>query len=104
MAVAVYSRYFEILLNLFNVLKFDGVAMIIYLTLILSGSTSYLSLELQLSFISLWQARQAYLLGNKALAKELSLKGQLYNMQMKAAHEKAKETIYQKRLVCVRVG
>ncbi|XP_026663984.1 polyadenylate-binding protein-interacting protein 7-like isoform X2 [Phoenix dactylifera] len=43
------------------------------------------------------QARQAYLLGNKALAKELSLKGQVYNMQMKAAHEKAKETIYQKR-------
>ncbi|KAJ8464236.1 hypothetical protein OPV22_026788 [Ensete ventricosum] len=43
------------------------------------------------------QASQAYLIGNKALAKELSLKGQLYNMQMKAAHEKAKETIYQKR-------
>ncbi|XP_064961310.1 polyadenylate-binding protein-interacting protein 7-like isoform X2 [Musa acuminata AAA Group] len=43
------------------------------------------------------QARQAYLIGNKALAKELSLKGQLYNMQMKAAHEKAKETIYQRR-------
>ncbi|THU45866.1 hypothetical protein C4D60_Mb02t22490 [Musa balbisiana] len=43
------------------------------------------------------QARQAYLIGNKALAKELSMKGQLYNMQMKAAHEKAKETIYQKR-------
>ncbi|CAL9138825.1 unnamed protein product [Musa acuminata var. zebrina] len=43
------------------------------------------------------QARQAYLIGNKSLAKELSLKGQLYNMQMKAAHEKAKETIYQRR-------
>ncbi|KAG1366374.1 polyadenylate-binding protein-interacting protein 7 [Cocos nucifera] len=53
-------------------------------------------------FARLWstcfeQARQPYLLSNKALAKELSLKGQLYNMQMKAAHEKAKETIYRKR-------
>ncbi|WOL01058.1 polyadenylate-binding protein-interacting protein 7-like isoform X1 [Canna indica] len=43
------------------------------------------------------QARQAYLIGNKALAKELSFKGQLYNMHMKAAHEKAKEAIYRKR-------
>ncbi|KAJ8476319.1 hypothetical protein OPV22_020046 [Ensete ventricosum] len=43
------------------------------------------------------QARVAYLIGNKALAKELSMKGQLYSMQMKAAHEKAKETIYRKR-------
>ncbi|KAG6516492.1 polyadenylate-binding protein-interacting protein 7-like [Zingiber officinale] len=43
------------------------------------------------------QARQAYLIGNKALAKELSFKGQLYNMHMKAAHEKAKEEIYRKR-------
>ncbi|KAK4422177.1 Polyadenylate-binding protein-interacting protein 7 [Sesamum alatum] len=43
------------------------------------------------------QARQAYLIGNKALAKELSLKGQLHNMQMKAAHGKAQETIYRQR-------
>ncbi|XP_008782701.1 polyadenylate-binding protein-interacting protein 7-like [Phoenix dactylifera] len=43
------------------------------------------------------QARQAYQIGNKALAKELSLKGQLCNMQMKATHEKAKETIYRHR-------
>ncbi|KAL6536213.1 hypothetical protein OROGR_012785 [Orobanche gracilis] len=43
------------------------------------------------------QARQAYLIGNKALAKELSIKGQLHNMQMKAAHEKAQETIYRQR-------
>ncbi|XP_072953767.1 polyadenylate-binding protein-interacting protein 7-like [Typha angustifolia] len=43
------------------------------------------------------QARQAYLIGNKALAKELSIKGQVYNMQMKAAHGKARETIYRQR-------
>ncbi|XXG40751.1 hypothetical protein AAC387_Pa01g1389 [Persea americana] len=43
------------------------------------------------------QARQAYLIGNKALAKELSVKGQLHNMQMKAAHGKAKESIYRQR-------
>ncbi|KAH6774163.1 CTC-interacting domain 7 [Perilla frutescens var. frutescens] len=43
------------------------------------------------------QARQAYLVGNKALAKELSIKGQLHNMQMKAAHGKAHETIYRQR-------
>ncbi|KAF8393637.1 hypothetical protein HHK36_021883 [Tetracentron sinense] len=43
------------------------------------------------------QARQAYLIGNKALAKELSVKGQLYNMHMKAAHEKAQESIYRQR-------
>lgn len=47
------------------------------------------------------QARQAYLIGNKALAKELNLKGQLSNMQMKATHEKAKETIYRHRLVFI---
>jgi len=44
-----------------------------------------------------WQARQAYLVGNKALAKELSMKGQAYNAQMKAAHEKAREAIYRQR-------
>nr|AIZ68160.1 polyadenylate-binding protein-interacting protein 7-like protein [Albuca bracteata] len=43
------------------------------------------------------QARQAYLIGNGALARELSRKGQLYNMQMKAAHGKAKESIYRQR-------
>jgi DNA-nicking Smr family endonuclease len=43
------------------------------------------------------QARQAYLVGNKALAKELSIKGQTYNSQMKAAHEKAREAIYRQR-------
>ncbi|KAG9458037.1 hypothetical protein H6P81_002545 [Aristolochia fimbriata] len=43
------------------------------------------------------QARQAYLIGNKALAKELSVKGQLHNMQMKAAHGKARESIYRQR-------
>ncbi|KAK9131434.1 hypothetical protein Sjap_011921 [Stephania japonica] len=43
------------------------------------------------------QARQAYLVGNKALAKELSVKGQVHNMQMKAAHGKAQESIYRQR-------
>lgn len=43
------------------------------------------------------QARQAYIIGNGALAKELSRKGKLYNMQMKEAHEKARETIYRHR-------
>ncbi|XP_058079344.1 polyadenylate-binding protein-interacting protein 7 isoform X2 [Magnolia sinica] len=43
------------------------------------------------------QARQAYLIGNKALAKELSVKGHLHNMQMKAAHGKASESIYRQR-------
>ncbi|GMQ02360.1 hypothetical protein CsSME_00048632 [Camellia sinensis var. sinensis] len=43
------------------------------------------------------QARQAYLIGNKALAKELSVKGQLHNMRMKAAHGKAQESIYRQR-------
>ncbi|XP_025685412.1 pentatricopeptide repeat-containing protein At4g33170 [Arachis hypogaea] len=43
------------------------------------------------------QARQAYLIGNKALAKELSAKGQVHNMHMKAAHGKAQESIYRQR-------
>ncbi|CAM8892313.1 unnamed protein product [Rhodiola kirilowii] len=43
------------------------------------------------------QARQAYLIGNKALAKELSMKGQLFNMRMKAAHGQAQESIYRQR-------
>ena len=46
-----------------------------------------------------WQATQAYMMGNKALAKELSMKGQLYNLQMKAAHETAREAIYQQRWI-----
>ncbi|PIA43127.1 hypothetical protein AQUCO_02000514v1 [Aquilegia coerulea] len=40
---------------------------------------------------------QAYLIGNKALAKELSVKGQLHNMHMKAAHGKAQDAIYRQR-------
>ncbi|KAK9059554.1 hypothetical protein SSX86_020258 [Deinandra increscens subsp. villosa] len=43
------------------------------------------------------QARQAYLIGHKGLAKELSVKGQLHNMQMKAAHLQAQESIYRQR-------
>ncbi|CAH1433843.1 unnamed protein product [Lactuca virosa] len=43
------------------------------------------------------QARQAYHIGQKALAKELSVKGQLHNIQMKAAHGKAQESIYYQR-------
>ncbi|OAY81574.1 Polyadenylate-binding protein-interacting protein 7 [Ananas comosus] len=46
------------------------------------------------------QARQAYLIGNKALAKELNLKDQLYNLQMKATHDKAREaTTWQRNLL-----
>ncbi|XP_072977542.1 polyadenylate-binding protein-interacting protein 7-like [Typha angustifolia] len=45
------------------------------------------------------QAREAYQIGNKALAKELNMKGQFYNMQITAAHEKAKEAVYQQRHV-----
>lgn len=43
------------------------------------------------------QARQAYLTGQKALAKELSEKGQLHNMKMKDAHSKAQESIFRLR-------
>ncbi|KAL8222945.1 hypothetical protein R6Q57_020344 [Mikania cordata] len=43
------------------------------------------------------QAKQAYLVGHKALAKELSVKGQLHNIQMKAAHGKAQDSIYYQR-------
>lgn len=45
------------------------------------------------------QAQQAYLIGNKALAKELSVKGQLHDMHMEAAHGKAQESIYHQRFV-----
>ncbi|KAJ3702524.1 hypothetical protein LUZ61_006229 [Rhynchospora tenuis] len=47
--------------------------------------------------VCLEQARQAYLAGNDALSKELTLKGQLYNMQIKAAQEKAREAASQYR-------
>ncbi|GFY89094.1 hypothetical protein Acr_06g0010340 [Actinidia rufa] len=43
------------------------------------------------------QARQAYLIGNKTLAKEPSVKGQLHNIQMKSAHGKVQESIYRQR-------
>ncbi|KAJ9183648.1 hypothetical protein P3X46_007473 [Hevea brasiliensis] len=43
------------------------------------------------------RAQQAYIIGNKALAKELSVKGQLHNMHMKAAHGKAQGSIYRLR-------
>ncbi|CAN6478713.1 unnamed protein product [Victoria cruziana] len=43
------------------------------------------------------QARQAYLNGNRTLAKELSVKGQLHGMHMKAAHDKARESIFLQR-------
>ncbi|KAL3838600.1 hypothetical protein ACJIZ3_023191 [Penstemon smallii] len=44
------------------------------------------------------QARQAYLIGNKVLAEELSIKGKLYNMQMKlAAQGKGQDSIFRQR-------
>ncbi|OIV97706.1 hypothetical protein TanjilG_12463 [Lupinus angustifolius] len=43
------------------------------------------------------QAQQAYLIGNKDLANDLSAKGQLHNMQVKAAHGKVNEPIYHQR-------
>eukprot|EP00245_Coleochaete_scutata_P008579 TRINITY_DN2660_c0_g2_i1.p1 TRINITY_DN2660_c0_g2~~TRINITY_DN2660_c0_g2_i1.p1 ORF type:complete len:814 (-),score=150.78 TRINITY_DN2660_c0_g2_i1:1120-3468(-) len=43
------------------------------------------------------QAAQAYMAGNKALAKELSAKGQWHNDQMKAAHVKSAEAIFRHR-------
>ncbi|XWS72363.1 hypothetical protein CRYUN_Cryun02cG0033800 [Craigia yunnanensis] len=43
------------------------------------------------------QAHQAFVVGNKALAKDLSVKGQLHNMHMKAAHGKAQKSIYRQR-------
>ncbi|GFP91417.1 polyadenylate-binding protein-interacting protein 7 [Phtheirospermum japonicum] len=43
------------------------------------------------------QARQAYLIGNKALTKELSIRRQMHNIQMKEPHEKAQESIYHQR-------
>ena len=43
------------------------------------------------------QATQAYLVGNKALAKELGAKGRHHSDEMKAAHAAASETIFQQR-------
>ncbi|GER35360.1 small MutS related domain-containing family protein [Striga asiatica] len=40
------------------------------------------------------KARQAYQIVNKSLAKDLIIKGQMHNMWMKAAHEKAQESIF----------
>ncbi|KAI5079692.1 hypothetical protein GOP47_0005171 [Adiantum capillus-veneris] len=48
------------------------------------------------------QARQAYLSGNKALARELAAKGQVHNGLMKDAHNKAGETIFQQRNMSTR--
>merc|ERR1712113_1141336 len=43
------------------------------------------------------QATKAYLSGNKALARELSHKGQLLNEQMKLEHKKAAQAIFTTR-------
>ncbi|KAE8677126.1 Polyadenylate-binding protein-interacting protein 7 [Hibiscus syriacus] len=43
------------------------------------------------------QVRQGFPIGNKALAKELSLKGPLQSMRMKATHGNAEESIYRQR-------
>lgn len=43
------------------------------------------------------QARQAYLIGNKTLAKELSILGQVHNLQMKAAQERGQEPMHRQR-------
>lgn len=43
------------------------------------------------------QATQAYLAGNKALAKELGAKGRHHSDKMKAAHAAASESIFQQR-------
>ncbi|RVW52277.1 Polyadenylate-binding protein-interacting protein 7 [Vitis vinifera] len=56
-----------------------------------------LSLKHAAELVSEQEAQQAYLIGNKALAKELSLKGKLHSIHMKAAHGKAQEAIYRQR-------
>lgn len=43
------------------------------------------------------QATQAYLVGNKALAKELGAKGREHAQKMQAAHAVASEAIYRER-------
>ncbi|XP_019154020.1 PREDICTED: polyadenylate-binding protein-interacting protein 7-like isoform X1 [Ipomoea nil] len=43
------------------------------------------------------QARQANLIGNKALAKEWNTNGQLHNMQINTAHGKSQESLFRLR-------
>ena len=43
------------------------------------------------------QATQAYLAGNKALAKELGAKGRAHAEKMQAAHAVASEAIFRER-------
>lgn len=43
------------------------------------------------------QAREAYLIGNKVLAKKLGDKGKWFNLQMKEAHVKAREAFHRQR-------
>lgn len=43
------------------------------------------------------QAREASRLENMDLAKELSIKGHLFNMQIEAIHEKMRENIFRRR-------
>ncbi|KAL1532637.1 polyadenylate-binding protein-interacting protein 7-like [Salvia divinorum] len=50
------------------------------------------------------QARQAHLTGNKALAKELSILGQLHDLQMKAAKEETQESFFHQRNLDVTNG
>ena len=56
-------------------------------------------MALLLSLVGHMQATQAYLIGNKALAKELGAKGREHSDKMKAAHAVASETIFQQRNV-----
>lgn len=53
--------------------------------------------HMRLRNICFQQATQAYLTGNKALAKELSRKGRNHARAMKAAHEEAAGTIFRER-------
>lgn len=77
------------------------VMYLLQLNLLLYFTCCYLNNFSLFLYVSVYyiQARQAYLIGNKALAKELSVKGQLHNMHMKAAHGKAQESIYRQRFV-----
>ena len=52
---------------------------------------------MRLRNICFQQATQAYLSGNKALAKDLSRQGRQHAMNMKAAHERAAAFIFQER-------
>ena len=49
------------------------------------------------SSVLLFQATQAYLSGNKALAKQLSEEGHRHSAQMKELHEAASEAIFRSR-------